>query len=124
MVEWITNTFKPTMHKNMFMVPFNGRYPFMANTYGKDTMSGALMLVGAFDSASDLKLKQFIRSALIQDTAEETEAAYTYYAKALADVNLAQTLKDILVNQTIPLDEGLYGAVRYRGARAVQHQQD
>ena len=124
MVEWITNTFKPTMHKNMFMVPFNGRYPFMGNTYGKDTMSGALMLVGAFDSASDLKLKQFIRSALIQDTAEETEAAYTYYAKALADVNLAQTLKDILVDQTIPLDEGIYGAVRYRGDRAVQHQQD
>ncbi len=124
MADWIINTFKPTMHKNMFMVPFNGRYPFMGNTYGKDTMSGALMLVGAFDAASDLKLKQFVRSALIQDSAEETEAAYTYYAKALADVNLAQTLRDILVEQTIPVDEGIYGAMRYRGDRAVQHQQD
>ncbi len=124
MVDWMMDTFKPTMHGNMMMAPFNGRYPQMGASYARDVYAGALMLVGAFDAASDLKLKQFIRSALIQDTEKETQSAYSYYAKALADVNLAQTMKDILVDQTIPLDEEIYGAVRFRSDRAVQHHED
>jgi len=120
MVDWLGTTFKPTMHKNMMMVPFTGRFPAMGFSYIRNLMSCALMLVGAFDGASDLKIKQFVRSALLQDTPEETEKAYAYYAKAMGDVNIAQTLKDILVDQTIPLDEKIYGAVRFRSDRAVQ----
>ena len=124
MADWIIDVFEPTMHGTMMMTPFDGRYPVMSASYGKNAISGALLLVGAFDEASDLKLKQFIRSALVQETEKETEAAYAYYAKTLADVNFAAVLKDILMDQTIPLDEEIYGAVRYRGDRAVQHQQN
>ena len=124
MADWIIDVFEPTMHGTMMMVPFNGRYPVMSASYGKNAISGALLLVGAFDEASDLKLKQFIRSAIAQETEKETEAAYLYCAKILANVNLIQKLKNILLDETIPLDEEIYGAVRFRGDRAVQHGQD
>ena len=120
MADWIIDTFQPTMHGTMMMAPFNGRYPTMSASYGVDAISGALLLVGAFDEASDLKLKQFIRSALVQETEKETEAAYTYYAKQLADVNFARVLKEVLLDQSIPLNEEIYAAVRFRGDRAVQ----
>ncbi len=124
MVEWITDTFAPVMHKGVVMPPFDGRYPNNSKSYGMVVLKGALQLVGRFGPVADLKLKQFICGVVSEDTPEETKKSYESYAVSLGSINLVQRLREIVLDSTIPAVETEYGAMRYYTDRAVQHQRD
>ncbi|MBE6984647.1 MAG: hypothetical protein E7434_03360, partial [Ruminococcaceae bacterium] len=124
LADWMVDVFRPAMQNGLIMVPFMGRYPENGISAGKQALRGSLMLIDCFDSASNLKLKQFIREMVVQDTEAATAKAYSAAVQSLADVNLAAKLKDIVMDNTISTDDSEYAAMRYCTDRAVQHQKD
>ena len=124
LIDWIMDVFKPVMHNSMIMMPFNGRCPWTGQSYGRNVLRGALMLIDCFDAESNLKLKQFIRSMVVEETEAETRKSYSSAVVALADVNLAQRLRDIVMDQSISADTTEYAKMRYCTDRAVQHRED
>ncbi len=122
MIKWITRTFQPVMHNGTVMLPFNGRCPAEGLNYANLILPGALRLIGKFDKEADLKLRQFIRAAVLQETQEKTRKAYEYYANILSDVNLVQVLKDTVLSAQIAENENTYAQMRYTTDRAVQQQ--
>jgi len=120
-VEWILRTFMPAMHNGTMMMQSNGRFPAGGLSYGRSAITAALQLLGCFEAEDDLQLIQFIRSAVVRDTEEETKKLYSALAVKLGNVMLVQKLKECVFLHNIPEDQGTYAQMRYRNDRAVQH---
>ncbi len=122
--SWIIDTFGQVMHNGVMMSMCCGREPSSGITAGAHVLSGALQLIGCFGAKEDLQLKQFIRSAVIQDTADETMKAYSKYAVALGEVNQVQVLKSVIFDENTASNNEEYAVMRYATDRAVQHRKD
>ena len=118
---WIMETFRPVIHNGILLAMNSGRFPNSGQSYAVEALKAALRLIGCFGEAEDLQLKQFIRSMVIQDTDADTQKAYSSYAVSLGEVNMVQTLKDIVIDNTIPAANDEYAHMRYATDRAVQH---
>ncbi len=122
LADWILNTFRPVTHKGSILSMNCGRSPQNGNLRGVDLLRGSLQLIGCCDAATDLQMKQFIRSMVCEETEADTRKSYASFAVSLGDVNLVSVLKDIVLESTIADDTREYAAVRYCGDRIVQHQ--
>ncbi len=122
--RWIMETFRPVIHNGVLLAMNSGRFPNSGRSYAVDALKAALRLVGCFGPEEDLQLKQFIRSMVVQETAAETQKAYSSFAVSLREVNLVQTLKEIVIDSTIPPMGEEYAHMRYATDRAVQHRED
>jgi len=122
--EWIMKTFDPVLHNGVLLAMNSGRFPNSGRSYAVDALKAALRLVGCFGAQEDLQLKQMIRRMVVQDTAEATQKAYVSFAVSLGEVNLVQTLKQIVLDETIAEDPEEYAMMRYCTDRAVQHQEN
>ncbi len=120
---WIMDVFKPLMLDSGIMAQSNGREPQSALSMGPIVIKGALELLGCFGAQEDLQLKQFIRQIVVKDTAEETRNAYAFYARSMGSVNLVNVLKSVVFDQSVATDTELYGVMRYKSDRAVQHRE-
>ncbi|MBP3411631.1 MAG: hypothetical protein J6K89_00040 [Oscillospiraceae bacterium] len=121
---WIMDVFKPLMLDCGIMAQSNGREPQSAISMSANVIKGALQIIGCFGEKEDLQLKQFIRSVIIGETESYTRLAYSKYASTIGDLNLIQSLKSIIFDQTIASDTELYAVMRYETDRAVQHRED
>ncbi len=122
--RWIMETFRPVIHNGVLLAMNSGRFPNSGRSYAVDALKAALRLVGCFGPAEDLQLKQFIRSMVVQDTEANTRKAYSSFAVSLGEVNLVQTLKEIVIDSTIPPASEEYAHMRYATDRAVQHREN
>jgi len=120
-VDWILKTFAPAMHNGVTLLQGNGRFPSNGRSYGRYALTAALQLLGCFEPEDDLQLIQFIRSAVVRDTEEETKKLYSALAVALGDVMLVQRLKECVFEYNVSRDDGISAQMRYRNDRAVQH---
>ncbi len=123
-MDWITKTFAPVMRNGVMFSMNNGREPALGLSVGPYVISAALQLIGCFGKAEDLTLKQFIRSAVVQDTPDETMKAYSRYAFAIGEVNQVGILKSVVFDQSIADGTKEYASVRYATDRAVQHREE
>ena len=123
-VDWIIKTFMPAMHNGVMMMQSNGRFPASGREYGRYAITAALQLLGCFEPEDDLQLIQFIRSAVVRDTEEETQKLYSALAVSLGNVMLVQRLKECVFEHNMPEQGGTYAQMRYRNDRAVQHTED
>ncbi|MBP3413284.1 MAG: hypothetical protein J6K89_08490 [Oscillospiraceae bacterium] len=122
--NWIMDTFAPVMHNGVLMSMCNGREPALGLSAGAHVISAAVQLIGCFGEKEDLQLKQFIRQIVVQDTAEETQKAYSRFAVALGEVNQVQILKSVVFDDVVPERTEAYAGMRYATDRAVQHRQN
>ncbi len=122
--NWIMKTFDPVLHNGVLLAMNAGRFPNSGRSYAVDALKAALRLVGCFGEQEDIQIKQMIRRMVVQDTPAATQKAYVNFAVSLGEVNLVQTLKSIVLDETIAEDPREYAMMRYSTDRVVQHQKD
>ena len=120
-VDWILKTFAPVMHNGVMMQMVNGRSITVGRSAGRNVLAAALQLLGCFEPEDDLQLIQFIRSAVVRDTEEETKKLYSSLAVSLGEVVLVQKLKECIFEYNVAPEDGIFAQMRYRNDRAVQH---